>query len=229
MRLLVSVQSAAEAVVALEGGADLIDIKNPAAGSLGMAAAATMHAIREVVPAGRTLSAALGEVREREKSPVAALPSLNFCKLGLAGLCDWSISKDRWLKLRAAIDQQHGPQHWIAVAYADATAAQAPAPQVVLEAAIETGCVGLLIDTWDKSTGGLWSHLSEAVLRTLIDAAHADRLLVAVAGQLTADDLPRVQHLGADIAAVRSAACRNGQRDQTLCIDAVRELCACCQ
>jgi len=63
-RLLVSVRNAAEAAVALRAGADLIDIKEPAKGSLG---APTNQAIEEVVTtvAGAVpVSVALGELRD---------------------------------------------------------------------------------------------------------------------------------------------------------------------
>ena len=52
-KLLVSVRSAAEALTALEGGAALIDVKEPAHGSLGRA---DLQVIGEVVRAvGRRL------------------------------------------------------------------------------------------------------------------------------------------------------------------------------
>src|SRR5690554_1200212 len=44
-RLLVSVRSPEEAEAALVGGADLIDVKEPAAGSLGRAADAVIEAV----------------------------------------------------------------------------------------------------------------------------------------------------------------------------------------
>ena len=47
-RLLVSVRSAAEARTALAGGADVIDVKEPAHGSLGRA---STEVIREVIDA----------------------------------------------------------------------------------------------------------------------------------------------------------------------------------
>ncbi len=47
-RLLVSVRSAAEAEIALVGGAALIDVKEPARGALGMA---DFQVIRDVITA----------------------------------------------------------------------------------------------------------------------------------------------------------------------------------
>ena len=50
MRLLVSVTDAAEARLAVAGGVDIVDVKNPAEGSLGAPSPAVIAAVREVVP-----------------------------------------------------------------------------------------------------------------------------------------------------------------------------------
>src|SRR5690242_18461623 len=62
MKLLVSVRSAAEAQAALTGGASLIDVKEPARGSLGRADAATLTDVLRMVAGRRPVSAALGEL-----------------------------------------------------------------------------------------------------------------------------------------------------------------------
>ena len=63
-KLLVSVRSANEAEAALDGGADLIDVKEPHHGALGRTSVKVLREIAVAV-AGRTpLSAALGELGE---------------------------------------------------------------------------------------------------------------------------------------------------------------------
>src|SRR5437867_1270105 len=93
MRLLVSVRSALEVVPALEGGADIIDAKEPANGSLGPVTQATLLAIARRVPAERGLSIALGDVTNPgqvhdaiERSRPEARAGETFVKLGFAGL-----------------------------------------------------------------------------------------------------------------------------------------------
>ena len=63
MQLLVSVRSEAEVAAALAGGADLIDAKEPALGSLGPVGGAELLAIAARVPETVPLSAALGDFR----------------------------------------------------------------------------------------------------------------------------------------------------------------------
>ena len=62
MQLLVSVRSASEVEPALAGGADIIDAKEPANGSLGAVSPATLSRVASRVPAFQELSIALGDV-----------------------------------------------------------------------------------------------------------------------------------------------------------------------
>ena len=59
--LLVSVRSADEVAAALEGGADIIDVKEPAKGPLGMAEAEVVAAVVDRVKGKVPVSAAMGE------------------------------------------------------------------------------------------------------------------------------------------------------------------------
>ena len=80
-----------------------------------------------------------------------------------------------------------------------------------------------MVDTAVKDGRGLFEWLSPA---SLVAEAHALGLEVALAGALSASDLPAVRDTGADIAGVRSAACvggRSGQLDGAL-VAAMREL-----
>src|SRR4051794_10666436 len=85
--LLVSVRSAAEAVEALAGGADIIDVKEPSRGSLGRADDAVAAEVLAEVDGRRPVSAALGELADWNES----LPrGCAFVKWGLANVGkDW--------------------------------------------------------------------------------------------------------------------------------------------
>src|SRR5207247_7915580 len=90
MRLLVSVADPSEARAALEGGADVIDAKQPRRGALGPVRPDVLAAIRQVVGAARPVSAALGDARdeaaiERAAGGAAGLGGA-FGKVGFAGV-----------------------------------------------------------------------------------------------------------------------------------------------
>src|SRR5690606_19914351 len=98
----------------------------------------------------------------------------------------------------------------VAVAYADAPAAESPSIDEVITLAAEQRCQGLLIDTFDKAGPGLCALLSPVTLTRHAETARRAGLLVALAGRLSEDDLDVVRVAGADVAGVRGAACDGG-------------------
>ena len=62
MKLLVSVIDADEARLAVAGGVDVVDVKNPAEGSLGAPAPGVIAQVRDVLPSDQPLSVALGDL-----------------------------------------------------------------------------------------------------------------------------------------------------------------------
>lgn len=220
-RLLVSVRSADEAREALAGGAGLIDIKEPARGALG---AANVHAWREVIAAvaGRALvSAALGELCDDDVFRLAhSAGDLAFVKAGPAFLNAHQLQQ-RWRCLLDSLPP--GPQ-LVAVAYADCDRAQSPSPQEIVAAAAALALPVLLIDTFDKSKGDLWSALSLAALRQTIIRAQQCGIQVALAGSLAPTTIPQALALQPDWIAVRGAACDQGERSQRISRERVANL-----
>lgn len=218
-RLLVSVRSADEAHAAIAGGADIIDVKEPTAGSLGRASSVAMQAVADVVGQSPSIpcSVALGELRDvLVERPEIVIPSaVRWVKLGLSGCAgqpDWS---QRWSDWRATIET---PAAWIAVAYVDADRAEAPSVNDVLTAAIDTGGAGLLLDTYCKTSGTLLDCMAIPQLRAITQRARFAGLMIAFAGRVQLDDLPTLIELQPDLIAVRSAVCRN--HDRTAAVDA---------
>ena len=218
-RLLVSVRSSEEAFAAIEGGADILDVKEPTRGSLGMANIEIVAGIARQVDETRAqhipLSVALGEVIDwRERDDVPALPeSVTFAKLGLSHLARSGGWRDEWLRVRERFDQRH-PTHleWVAVAYADAEQAASPPIHDILEAAVATNCSGLLIDTFTKNGLTLTDCCDATSLCELAERCHSVGLFLALAGRLSHESLPELSRVPADVLAIRSAACEDADR-----------------
>ena len=85
--LLVSVRSADEAQAALDGGATIIDVKEPALGSLGRASTETTIAVVKRVAGRAPVSAALGELGEMRglagTTEQLCLSGISYLKWGL--------------------------------------------------------------------------------------------------------------------------------------------------
>jgi purine-nucleoside phosphorylase len=229
-RLLISVRTPAEALAALSGGADIIDIKEPAGGPLGMANPQVIAEVVRAVAATSSsvrVSAALGETRDwldGRMIPVLA-PELAFVKLGLSGMAERSDWETAWVTVRRRIEQQAGRTlNWIAVAYADHLLAGSPPVNDVIRQAARTGCRGVLVDTWSKERPGLRGCVADDQIREWVQCARSARLLVALAGGLRAGDLAEASLREADVLGIRSAACRALDRHGEICATRVAQL-----
>lgn len=233
-RLLVSVREAAEVPAALAGGADILDVKDPAAGSLGCPAPHVLAAVAERLrhhPTDVPLSVAWGDLPEFVPQRLDHLPAeVRWVKVGFAGcrnVPDWPARFGMVCQLLAerTRSRPHANRpavQMVAAAYADFHHAQAPSPHDVLAVARAHGCAGVLLDTCDKHAGRLPDWIAPDELAAWISTARDHGLFTAVAGSLAADDLPWLLPLEPDIVAIRTAACREGQRAHPVEAEAIR-------
>ena len=233
MRLLVSVTDAHEARVAVRAGVDIVDVKNPAEGSLGAPGPRVIERVRAVVPPGRPVSAAIGDLPNLPGT--AALAALGAARSGAVyvkvGLWGTSTTDEAVAVLRAVRDAIDGGAAVIAAAYADAErVSDGPLPpRAVVEAARRAGVGGCLLDTAIKDGRGLFQWLTPQALEALVAEGHAAGLEMALAGALRAEELSVVRATGADIAGVRTAACRGGRRTAPLDAERIGRLRAECE
>jgi hypothetical protein len=228
MQLLVSVRSEEEVADALAGGADIIDAKEPARGSLGPVTAAVLRRIAVRVPEPVPLSVALGDLTAPDavRAAVAAAGAVApvrtapvYLKLGFARERSSARVSGLLESARAAAGGTPIARCLlVAVAYADAEAAGSPPPEDMLRSAIAAGADALLLDTCVKDGRTLLDHAPLARLAALSVAARAAGLLFAVAGSLDLASIERVADL-ADVVGVRGAACLGGREGR---VDAAR-------
>jgi (5-formylfuran-3-yl)methyl phosphate synthase len=233
MRLLVSVRSAAEVGPAVSGGAQIVDAKEPSAGSLGAVTPAVLAAIAFALPRHIPLSVALGDPADDRAAAVsvsAAFEALEavgpragaiYLKLGLASASGVSAARRLVDGAMGAVSDSRASV--VVVAYADHEAAETPAPGVVSRVAADAGAHGVLLDTWRKDGRDLFQHMTPEGLREWIDALKEAGLLVALGGSLDADGIRAVARLPADVVGVRGAACEGG-REGVLLEERVRAL-----
>jgi (5-formylfuran-3-yl)methyl phosphate synthase len=221
--LLVSVRSAEEARAAVEGGAAVIDVKEPDRGPLGRASAETWRAVREAVPPGIPVSVALGELRDWEDAEKGDFKGIAYRKLGLAGAgSGW---RARWAEVRRRGGS--GPR-WVAVAYADWQTAGSPEPDEVLAEALDApDCAGVLVDTWDKAHPSPLDA-TDGWMGWVARARRSGRF-VALAGGLDLAAIRQLAPLGPDLFAVRGAACDRSDRRGEVSRDRVARLVRACQ
>jgi uncharacterized protein (UPF0264 family) len=216
LQLLVSVRDRSEVGAALEGGANIIDAKEPENGSLGPVSSARLRQIDRRVPGGVPLSVALGDFDSpvAVAAAIAALPLRRraapvYVKLGLGP--DGATDLRRIVAAAVEAASQHPAEpRVIVVEYAD-RASEARSSQTILSGASVAGAHGLLVDTLTKNGRTLLDWWPEARLYAWINDARTAGLLVAIAGSLGLSELTRAAALSPDVIGVRGAACSGGR------------------
>ena len=213
---MISVVSAEEAAQAALAHAHILDVKNPQEGSLGAQTPRVLQAIRRAAP-DSVISAALGDLPNLPGTAAlaayaAATCGATYIKAGLFGPRTPAEAVHLMREIRQAVSVVFPGVKVIAAAYADASRAGTLDPSLLPAIAAQAGADGMLIDTAVKDGCTLFDFLNPLLLREIGQQAHAAGLLYGLAGALHEEDLLRVRDLGADVAGIRSAACRDRNR-----------------
>jgi uncharacterized protein (UPF0264 family) len=216
-RFLASVRDEREAALALAGGADLVDFKDPGTGALGaLAPDAIERGVAEI--SGRALTSATAGDWPLEPSALVAAArrigatGVDYVKIGLlpgAGL-DACIDELR------AVAREH---RLVAVFFADRGV-----PFASLKQLHAAGFAGAMLDTFDKGIGGLRRYLGDADLARFVGIASDARLMTGLAGSLTLDDVAALARIGPDVLGFRGALCGEHGRNSALCGERVRRV-----
>ena len=215
-RLLASVRSPAEASAAIAGGADIIDLKEPAAGALGRLPDRVLRATLAVVAGRLPTSATIGDLPLAPAPVLAAVRAMaetgvDIVKLGI-------FAGDAAATLAALAAAARDGIRLVAVCFAD----RQPDFDLVARCA-DAGFYGVMLDTADKRLGSLTRHLPAVELRRFVALARARGLLAGLAGSLAVADLPALLPLAPDFLGFRSAL-TIGARDAPLDDAAVARL-----
>lgn len=205
---LASVATLDEMDVAREGGADIVDLKDPSRGALGAwdsdaleAAVARWCGWGSERP---MLSATIGDQPMLPERVIAAAKRIAetgvpIVKLGVfadgdAGAC---ISALKPLAQKVKL---------ISVFFGDLGVNEA-----LLDRVADSGFYGAMIDTADKAAGGLQRHLDDDTLSRFVRRAKALGLVSGLAGSLKLDDIPPLAAIGPDYLGFRGALCDGGR------------------
>lgn len=216
-KLLASVTGVSEAEIALVGGADIIDLKNPADGALG---AVAEDEIRQVVThvAGRCpVSAVCGNLPMDPaivtgKVEAILATGIDYIKIGF-------LPDPAAVACARALAQFAGRVKLVAVLFADRQ------PDFdLLPVFAESGFYGAMVDTADKEKGRLLDHLPPERVPTFVSRARSHSLAVGLSGSLEAPDIPRLLPFRPDFLGFRGALCGGSQRTAGIDIEAVKRI-----
>lgn len=221
VKLLVSPRGVAGAKQAIAGGADIIDCKNPAEGSLGASFPWIVSEIVALVKAagnGVQASATTGDMPDLPGTAALAAAGLagcgvDFVKVGVLGP-NTRVKATALLAavVRAAKNVNAGV-HVVAAGYADHARLGTPVPPAdLVAAAAAAGCDVVMVDTGIKDGKRLLDFMTVDELQAFCQAARDAGMAPALAGRIAMDDLPVLASSGASFLGVRSLVIPDGDR-----------------
>ena len=216
MLLLVSVRDATEAHAALQGGADIIDAKEPANGPLAPVSAATLQSICASVPPGVPISVALGDALPAELDELVA--SVAFVGSRSAVYFKAAVASD--LPDEAAggiaaacrrLERRADRPEFVVARYVDQPG-DADHLSRWVEVCADAGARGLLLDTSRKHGDGLFGSIEPKALAELGSRAAKRGIWLAIAGGVTTAHLEQIGVVQPDVLGVRGAVCEGGRK-----------------
>ncbi len=216
MKLLVSPLDLEEAKAAVEGGADIVDVKNPKEGSLGANFPWVIAEIQSNLPGGVELSATIGDLDFKPGTASLAAYGLarldvDYVKAGFYGIRNEEQAVEMGKALKRAIS---GESRLIIAGYADHTNIGSIDPRTLPEIARRVDAYGVMIDTARKNGVGLFQHMKINVVESFVKESKDAGIMCALAGSLDFDDLATLKEIQPDVVGIRGLACTNGDRNK---------------
>ena len=218
MKLLVSVVNRTEALESIKGGAHILDVKNPKEGSLGANFPRIIKQVKEIVPKNVEVSATLGDLPNLPGTASlaalgAAVSGADYVKTGLFGVKNSEEATTLMNEVCMAVKECNRGVKTIVAGYADFRTVGCVNPLELPAVAHRVEADGVLVDIKVKNgKNKLFNFLTDEKLKEFVKEAHNHNLIVALAGSLDKQDIPRVYDLAADIIGVRGAVCTNKNR-----------------
>jgi uncharacterized protein (UPF0264 family) len=218
VKLLISPQNPKEAIEAIAGGADIIDVKNPKEGPLGANFPWVIKEIKQCIPNNVELSCTLGEAPNLPGTMAlaaygAASLTVDYIKIGLSEVHTVQKAVDLLEKVIRAVKMCNSKTRIVVAGYGDYMRTNSIEPQLVVQTAFAGKADIVMLDTAIKDGKSLFDFQTLKQLEAFTAAAHKHNLGVALAGSLKAQDLPAIKELGIDFVGLRGAACQNNNRD----------------
>jgi dihydroneopterin aldolase len=218
-RMLASVRSMTEAQIALEEGADIIDLKEPSRGALGVLDHDVVSEIVRFVAGRVPVSATIGDLVAMEPDEIVsavermAQMKVDIVKVGFFPAASATACIDA---LRA---HAHRGLRIVAVLFAD----HAPDWSWLRQFAKQE-FHGVMLDTIGKDGRSLRDYANEGQLGDFVNKAHELGLIAGLAGSLRREDIAALMPLCPDYLGFRGALCDGRSRAGSISRTAIRNV-----
>lgn len=208
--MLASVNSIAEAKSILDLGVDIIDIKNPHEGALG---ALEIDAVKDIVKMvnGEILtSATIGDIKSDD--PKLSDTILSMAETGVdyvkVGLFDNQPSE---YFIKTITEAANRKIKLVIVMFAENYKGNES-----IEPLLNSGIVGIMLDTKEKKSKNLCALLNSNELKEFVETAKESGLLTGLAGSLRFEDIQSLLTLNSDYLGFRGALCSESDRVKSI-------------
>jgi dihydroneopterin aldolase len=204
------VRSLDEALIALEGSADLIDLKEPSRGALGALDHAAVRICVQAVGGRRPVSATIGDLPSMNPQMMVAAvermaaTGVDFIKIGF-------FSHTQAFDCANALSKLARDARLVAVIFADE-----PYDLALVDALSRNRFAGVMLDTAHKTGKTLREWRTGRELGDFVASGRDLGLLTGLAGSLRREDIPPLLAIRPDYLGFRGALCRNGDRGRIL-------------
>ena len=214
MILMVSVQNLPEAIQALKGGADIVDVKNLQEALVGSAEPQLVKEVREAVPGDHHASVTLGVVPNQVGTVAMAVYSAGILNATSVKVGFMNTEYDEAVEILQASRRAlvGSDTKLIGSLFADNPLYEGLDPHEMVRLASEGQCDGFLVDTLAKDGRNLFDFLSESELREMVFEGKQLGMSTALSGHLKVENLDELARVNPDIVGVRGAACSRGDR-----------------
>jgi FolB domain-containing protein len=207
--MLASVTNQAEAEAVWAGGADIIDLKDPAKGALGAVDSNVAAGVVRLIGKRKLISAAAGVAGGTPGEVVDAVAAM-----AASGV---DFIKVAFFPGKAAADcvralgRRANNTKLVGVLFADGE------PNLdMLRLMADNGFAGAMLDTAKKGAGRLFDHMDIAALDRFVGRCRENGLMAGLAGSLEAPDVPRLLPLHPDFLGFRGSLCQGGVREAAI-------------
>lgn len=203
--MLASVKSLDEAMLVLAENVDIIDLKEPALGSLGGLDIKLVKEIVDLIDGQCRVSATIGDLPMQPEQIFNAVSQMadtgvNFIKIGffMGGQQDNVIEK---------LEPLTSQVNLIAVLFADTQ------PNFsLINKLIASGFKGIMLDTQDKTKGSLTQIMAKSEIERFVSHVKSSNTLCGLAGSLKADDISLLMPYQPNYLGFRGALCEQNER-----------------
>ena len=220
-QLLISVKNVAEALIALDAGADIIDLKDPNIGALGALDAVLSLQIVHAINGRAIISATIGEQHASLNALIASIEARAKLGVDIIKIAVPKFFNEPEFLLEITQLTNNGIKI-VAVLFADE-----PIELSLLDKCQQMGFFGAMLDTNNKQQN-LLQVQSQSDLQMFTQKCNLHQLQYGFAGSLRPQDIADLINFNPTFIGFRGGVCENNLRISVLSRSKVLEVKKCC-